>query len=407
MRTSFRERLVWILALGCVLSHGAASAATLREIIEQSGRDYVLKNVTVVAAQIDDRDKYFLARILIGNLRGSEAPKILIPLAQKGDIDSIRLLAMNFGTGKDGIKINRSQAILWASRLDTIASGTDEKQRRMALSSLCEIHKDSNHVLFSKEKAVKYCEEYYKFPDAARGAQAYVYLTPDSPLYDPARGVAIYEKCIADGDAYCRMNYAWQGRQSLDIARRTTKRQLFEYASVALEMDSSGGTNNLGVFYLEGFGTQRDSNKALELFEKAARQNKDHALYNLLQMTFFRYAEWKDAPKVADEAMVLISYYDYLSPEADRFDSVPFKEWVFFKGRLPANDSEFQDFLKERARAGSDTSACMLAGHFRKTGNLGESLQYAEMGRQTKSVKVKQWCEREIARVDVLNVIRP
>ena len=119
------------------------------------------------------------------------------------------------------------------------------------------------------------------------------------------------------------------------------------------------------------------------------------------------FRSWKDAPKVADDAMLLISYYDYLSPEADRFDSVPFKEWVFSKGRLPANDSEFQDFLKERANAGSDTSACMLAGHFRKTGSLGESLQYAEMGRRTKNIKVKQWCEREIAKVDVLNAIKP
>ena len=63
--------------------------------------------------------------------------------------------------------------------------------------------------------------------------------------------------------------------------------------------------------------------------------------------------------------------------------------------------------MKERAKVGSDTAACMLASHFRKTGYLGESLQYAEMGRKTKNIKVKQWCEREIARVDVLNSIKP
>ena len=105
--------------------------------------------------------------------------------------------------------------------------------------------------------------------------------------------------------------------------------------------------------------------------------------------------------------MVMVSYYDYLSPEADRFDSVPFKEWIFSKRRMPVNESEFQDFLRERANAGSDTAACMLAGHFRKSGNLGESLRYAELGRRTKNVRVKQWCEREIVRVDVLNTIKP
>lgn len=407
MARSFRALVIGICWIGAAVASLDVCAASLREILNKNGRDYVLSNAKTIATQIDDRDKYFLARILIGNLRGSEAPEILIPLAQKGDIPSIRILAVNFGTGKEGFKTNRSQASVWTVRLEKVASGTDEKQRKTALGALCDIYKDWNHVLYAKELAVKYCEEYYKIPDASRSSQAYMYLSPESPLYDPTRGMAVYERCIAEGDVYCKMNYAWQGQQSLDIARRTSKRQLFEYASVALEANSVAGTNNLGVFYLEGFGTPQDANKALELFEKAARQNKDHALYNLLQMTFFRYADWKDAPKVADEAMLLISYYDYLSPEADRFDSVPFKEWVFSKGRIPANDTEFQDFLRERAKAGSDTSACMLAGHLLKIGNLGESLQYSEMGRQTKNAKVRRWCEREIARVDVLNSIKP
>lgn len=407
MARSFRSRMIGFVAIVAALASLDVYAASLREILDKNGRDYVLANAKTVATQLEDRDKYFLARILIGNLRGSEAPDILIPLAQKGDLPSIRILAVNFGTGKEGFKTNKSQATLWAARLEKVASGADEKQRMSALGALCEIYKDWNHVLYGKEMAVKYCEAYYGLADASRSTQAYTYLSPESVLYDPARGISIYDKCLSEGDAYCKMNYAWQGQQSMDIARRTTKRQLFEYASVALDVNSTGGINNLGVFYLEGFGTPRDPSKALELFERAARQNKDHALYNLLQMTFFRYADWKDAPKVADEAMVLISYYDYLSPEADRFDSVPFKEWVFSKGRLPANDSEFQDFLKERAKAGSDTSACMLAGHLLKTGNLGESLQFAEMGRRTKNIKVKRWCEREIARVDVLNSIKP
>lgn len=407
MVSVFRALAIGVFWIGAVFASLDVCAASLREMLDKNGRDYVIANAKTVATQIDDRDKYFLAQILIGNLRGSEAPEILIPIAQKGDLASIRVLAMNFGTGKEGFKTNRSQATLWTAGLEKIASGADEKQRKNALGALCEIYKDWNHVLYGKEMAVKYCEEYYKLPDASRATQAYTYLSPESPLYDPSHGISVYDQCIADGDAYCKMNYAWQGQQSIDIARRTTKRQLFEYASVALDVNSVGGTNNLGVFYLRGFGTSRDSSKALELFEKAARQSKDHALYNLLQMTFFRYADWTDAPKVADEAMLLISYYDYLSPEADRFDSVPFKEWVFSKGRLPTNDSEFQDFLRERAKAGSDTSACMLAGHFLKIGNLGESLQYAEMGRRTKNIKVKRWCEREIARVDVLNTIKP
>lgn len=321
--------MIGIFSVGNMFTFLDVCAASLGEILEKNGRDYVLSNAKAVAAQIDDRDKYFLARILIGNLRGSEAPEILIPLAQKGDLPSIRILAVNFGTGKEGFKTNRSQASVWTAKLENIASGTDEKRRKTALGMLCDIYKDWNHVLYGKEMAVKYCKEYYKISDASRSSEAYMYMTRESPLYDPARGISLYDRCIAEGDAYCKMNYAWQGMQSMDIAKRSSKRQLFEYASVALDANSVAGTNNLGVFYLEGFGTTKDSIKALELFEKAARQNKDHALYNLLQMTFFRYTDWKDAPKVSDESMFLISYYDYLSPEADRFDSVPFKEWIF------------------------------------------------------------------------------
>lgn len=407
MTRSLRSRIVGFFTIVAALSGVDVYAASLREIIDRNGRDYVLANAKTIAAQLEDRDKYVLARILIADLRGSEAPDILIPLAQKGDLPSIRILAVNFGLGKEGFKSNRPQTSIWTVKLENIAAGHDEKQRRAALGTLCDIYRDWNHLLYSKELAVKYCEALFNLPDAPRSTQAYLYLTPDSPLFDPVRGIAVYDQCIASGDAYCKMNYAWQGKQSIHIARRSTKRQLFEYASVALEMNSTAGINNLGGFFLEGFGTAQDARRALELYEKAANQNKDHALYNLLLVTFFKYADWGDSPKVADDAMWLISYYDYLSPESDRFDSVPFKEWVFSKGRLPGSNTEFHDFLIERAKSGSETAACMLAGHLRKLGRLGEGLLYAEKGRGTRNHKVRQWCEREIARIDVLNNIKP
>ncbi len=49
-----------------------ASAATLREILEKNGRDYVLSNSSAVATQLDERDKFSLARMLMRNLRGGE-----------------------------------------------------------------------------------------------------------------------------------------------------------------------------------------------------------------------------------------------------------------------------------------------------------------------------------------------
>ncbi len=104
MARPFRALAIGVFWIGAVFASLDVCAASLREILDKNGRDYVLANAKTVATQNDDRDKYFLARILIANLRGSEAPEIFIPMAQKGDIDAIRLLATNFGTGKEGIK---------------------------------------------------------------------------------------------------------------------------------------------------------------------------------------------------------------------------------------------------------------------------------------------------------------
>jgi hypothetical protein len=53
-------------------------AASSRDILDNNGRDYFLANSKTVATQQDDRDEYFLARTLIGNLRSSKAPDIRI-----------------------------------------------------------------------------------------------------------------------------------------------------------------------------------------------------------------------------------------------------------------------------------------------------------------------------------------
>ena len=104
MIRTFRSRMVGFVVVVAALASLDVYAASLPEILDKNGRDYVLANAKTVATQLDDRDKYFLARILIGNLRGSEAPDILIPLAQKGDLPSIRILAVNFGTGNESTR---------------------------------------------------------------------------------------------------------------------------------------------------------------------------------------------------------------------------------------------------------------------------------------------------------------
>ena len=381
-------------------------AKSLKSIIAEKGIDYVVTNYQLVSKQIDDTEKVFLARILIRELRGSESPEILLPLARKDNVQAIRVLAENYGTGIDGFRVNETQAQIWTSRLEQLIKTVDDKQRRSITSTLCHIYEGRFHVLRNKLSEVRYCSEYFLFSEA-QSKYAYTLLNPKSNLYDPQKGLQVYEKCIAQGDWVCKANYAWQGKQSVEIAKIATKRQLFEYASEAAQKNSGVAVNNLATFYEEGIGIPVDHAKAVELYDKAANQGTSFAIYNLLRYSFFKYYDWKSAPQSVEDVQALFSYYDYLSAENDRFDSVPFKDWIFSKKRMPSNQMEFSEFLEERAKQGVGASACMLAEHLVKTGDLGKALFYADLGKKSSHIFTKQWCEVVVAKAEVKNIMKP
>lgn len=112
MPRSFRALFIGVIWAGTFFTSLDAFAASLREILEKEGRDYVLANAKTIAAQVDDRDRYFLARILIANLRGSEAPEILIPLAQRGGSVVDAYLGREFWYGKRRNKDKQASSLI-------------------------------------------------------------------------------------------------------------------------------------------------------------------------------------------------------------------------------------------------------------------------------------------------------
>ena len=339
------------------------------------------------------------ARLMIGHSRGAEALEGLLSLANNGDARAMTILAKKYNVGINGIPIDKTQAKIWTTKLEAIFN-SQSKDKELAIRSLCEIFKNENGVLYNQEKEIKYCKIYYE-SGKVDGDYAAALLDRTSPFYDPKKGLELYKNCINKGNSFCKWNFAWQGQQSTDIARGSSGKQLFEYASADLEKNNPSALNNLGVFYENGFGTTRDLAKAIELYKKAAKSGINHGFYNLLRVVFFKSGNWKDGPKNVDEANNLLAYYDYLSDSNDGWGSVPFKQWLFENKRLPTNSNEFETFLRDEANKGDAASACMLSDHLLRNHQAQESMKYALMGTKTNDRNIQKWCSKGIDRVNV------
>jgi len=393
-----------IFCLICTLFFQLTNAETLKELITQHGRDYVVANPGEIVKKLNDADILTLAQLMIRDAEGSEVPKILLPLAKNGNTRAISVLAQKYNVGINGIPLDKNQAKIWTTKLEDIFK-LQSSDKESVVGPLCDIYKNKNGVLYNQEKEIRYCKIYYE-SGKVDGGYAYNLLKSNSPFYNPEKGLALYKKCINEGNSFCKWNFAWQGTLSVDIARISSAKQLFEYASADMEKNSPTALNNLGIFYEVGLGTPPNLPKAIELYEKAASSGRQYGFYNLLRTTFFNPGSWKDEPKNADEASTFLAFYDYFSDSNDRADSVPFKQWLFEKKRLPTNSSEFENFLKEKANKGDSAAACMLSSYLIKNHQAQESMKYALMGKKSGDRNIQEWCSREVDRINVSLILR-
>ena len=375
------------------------NAETLKESITQYGRDYVVSNSSEFVKKLNDADILILAQLMIRDARGADVPKVLLPLAKNGNTRAMSILAQKYNVGINGIPIDKNQAKIWTTKLEDIFN-LQSSDKENIVAPLCDVYKNKNGALYSQEKEIKYCKIYYE-SGKADGAYSYYLLNRTSPFYNPEKGLALYKKCINEGNSFCKWNFAWQGKLSADIASVSSAKQLFEYASADLDKNNPTALNNLGTFYEEGLGTAPDLVKAIELYEKAAISGRQYGFYNLLRTSFFKPGNWKGEPKNVDEASTFLAFYDYFSDSNDRSDSVPFKQWLFENKRLPTNSFEFEAFLKDKANKGDAAAACMLSNHLIKNHQAQESMKYALMGKKSSERNIREWCSREVDRINV------
>lgn len=378
----------------------------LTEIIKSKGYDYVLKNFATITKSLNDNDNIRLASTLLLEVESEGAQKILNTLADKGNISAISTLAKNYGTGKVGFQVNISNSSKWIRKLEFIASSSDYTTSSIATGALCDIYQDHLHINYDRVKAKEYCVNYYEYKGGSKSGYASKLLNSDSPLYDPNKGLDLYQKCITEGDIYCKMNFGFQGRSSPDIAKYTSKSELFNYANVASTTNNSIALNNLAVDYLYGFGTEKNTAKAVEMFKTSAKSRTIYAYYNLLTIAFLKYHDISDVIKDKDDALAMISYYEYLSAANDKDDVQLMREWLSLKNRMPYDQYEFISFLEDKSKRGDAAASCALGDIHVHHGDIIKANNFAYLGLNTSNPNVKRWCEKVTRRVEVLRRIK-
>jgi hypothetical protein len=368
------------------------AAQSLRDIIKEKGRDYVLDNFVEVAKIVNDEEKITLAQILVNDLKGPDSIKVILPLVKKENIAAISFLAQKYNVGINGIPLNKNQAQTLALKLEEIYKSS-RSDKDSAVGPLCTIFRNKNGALFDPAKELRYCKIFYE-SGKVDATYAFFMLVPDSIFFNPPKGLALYKKCIDQNNILCKWNYGWQGRISTHIAKENTATDLFNFASSEGERRNNTAINNLGVFYEEGFGTIQNIQKAIELYEKGMNAGVQYSFYNLLRITFFMPGVWKDGIKNADEASFFLGMYDYFSAENDRADSVPFKQWLFEKNRLPSDSEEFKNYLFEKASRGDQSAACMIADELIRVGSYERAIDLIKIGKKSTDRNIKEWCSR-------------
>jgi hypothetical protein len=379
----------------------AANTLKLTDIFDEKGLDYIVVNHETISKKIDDKDKFDLAYILIMAYKGPEAIPLLSSLGKKGHVGAINLLVRKYSLGLNGIAIDEQKSRIWIDKLEASYKKANDYDKEFIEYQLCEIYGDNKSVLKNESKEKIYCLKAFERPKNI-GLYAIKSLDPKSVFFEPSRGLELFNKCIQDGGWACKVNYAFIGLASPEIAKSSSAEQLFEYASD--DKSVANAVNNLGLFYERGIGTKVDIEKAVEQFDKAINYGSGHGMYNLLFYSFFYPGEFKSTAKDADDAKRYLMIYDYWTEQNGRYDALPYKEWLSEKNRMPTSQSEFLDYLKDKAKNGDARSSCLLGDYYRNINQLDTALTFTNNGKKSADLRVRNWCDYVDRSVQVMRI---
>jgi TPR repeat protein len=389
-----------VLAPLCV----SANTVNLKDIFEEKGMDYILENHESISKKIDEKDKFDLANILIKHYKGPDAITLLTSLAKKDHIRATALLMEKYSQGVNGISSDEKKTKIYVEKLESLYKKASDNDKKEIEYLFCHIYSGKESILKNETKEREYCSKVFEDPKSV-GLYAIKLLESSSSFFNPKKGVELFEKCIQDGGYRgwaCKVNYAYAGLDSPEIAMRTSAKQLFEYASD--DKSVANAVNNLGLFYERGIGTNADRKKAIEQFNKASNYGSGYGIYNLIFYSFFYPGEFEFTAKNYDEAKEYLMFYDYWTEQSGRFDVLPYKEWLSEKKRMPTSQSEFVDYLKEKSENGDARSSCLLGDHFRNINQFDEALAFTSNGKKSPDTRVRKWCDDVDRSVKVMKI---
>lgn len=117
---------------------------------------------------------------------------------------------------------------------------------------------------------------------------------------DPARGRTLLESAASEGNPFADTYLAYLIFESGDPAQAARG---FASARRSAEADLAAGHNELGRYYMAGFGTPRDSRRAATAFAAAAAQGEPSGWYNLALLHGGPQYGLLDLPRARQEAI--------------------------------------------------------------------------------------------------------
>lgn len=192
---------------------------------------------------------------------------------------------------KDGVLVGADE-----ERALQLLTSAAEKNYVAAYRQIAEIYYDgSKKIPADKEKAFEWYIKAAESGDAkAYGEVGYAYRDGEGTIKDFDKAKEWFEKGIAKDDAYCMRGLAnmyledFKGFENDNAKAFDLYNKAYQSALKAKDdKQSSLAACNIGYCYDNGIGVDKDVNKGIEWFTKAAELGEKTAMYNLGQKYYW------------------------------------------------------------------------------------------------------------------------
>lgn len=228
----------------------------------------------------------------------AEGIKVYEDLAQRGEIEVLRTLAEIFiypPSSKDEKK-DLKKGIYYYEKASEL--GDKHSTKKLSNIYICgECNNKKNDEIVDYKKAKFYNEKLAKQNDnEAYNNLAWLYHTGNGVEKDLDKAAEYYNKSglLGNSDGYYSAAWVYYDSEKKDY------KKAFEYLQKGVEVDNLQCLNLLGIFYEKGYAVEKDMNKAISYYKRAAQYNAYAA--NNLGKYYRKQKEYEKALKYLNHA---------------------------------------------------------------------------------------------------------